>query len=94
MPIYTNFEGEAHAKKTRFFGQISQVPKMPFSASFFFKLSPAEPRIKLDQNRVVILICESSENQFGRTKKMLIDSETMTCGRVFSAIFGTFINSH
>ena len=56
-PIYTNFKREARAEKTRSFGkQFEKIPKTAFWSKFV-------------QNRVVLKLWESSENQFGRPVK-------------------------
>ena len=53
----------------RFFGR--KFPKKCLKMLFwpFFKNLSQNRRRKLGQNRVFILVWESSENQFGRTKK-------------------------
>ena len=64
-PIYTNFEG------VKIFQNVGQnFPKVPTNAildCFFSKFCLR--REKLDQNRVFLLLWESSDNQFGRPKK-------------------------
>ena len=44
-PIYTNFEGGAHAKKTRFFNQIFQKSVLKRFLAYFFKILPAAQKI-------------------------------------------------
>ena len=62
-PIYTNFEGGARVKKIKIFGLkfFGKVPKNAFLARFFFFCSAAQN--KIGQN-MVLIECESSENQF------------------------------
>ena len=56
-PIYINFEGGARAKKTPVFRPV-------FFSKFCLR------RRNFGQNRVFVMLWESSENQFGRPKKM------------------------
>ena len=68
-PIYTNFKGERAPKKCNFLVKVFQkVSNKTFFVLFFFfnKLPAAQ---KIGQNRVFVVIWESSENPFGRFKK-------------------------
>ena len=67
-PIYTYFEVGARAKKRNFFGQnvLKSAQKCRFWPVFQNFACSAR---KFDQNRVFLMLWESSENHFGRPKK-------------------------
>ena len=73
VPMYTNFfggggGGECAPEKTQFFGQnYPKCLKRLLWPVFFSKFCLR--RIKLGQNRVFLMLWESSENQFGQPKK-------------------------
>ena len=78
-PIYSNFEGER--QKTQFFGQLFSGRKMPLSACFFSKFCQRYRNVS--QNRVSVMLWESSENKFGQPKKNLVNriNEKDICAR-------------
>ena len=62
------FEGRAHTKKTRSFGQkLSKSVQKDFFVLLFQKIAGLT---KNWQNRVLIVIWECSKNQFGRPKNV------------------------
>ena len=67
--LYTNFEGGVLAEKTLFFGQNfpKSAEKSLFLSVFFSKFCLR--RRKIWPNQGLLVLWESSENQFGRPKK-------------------------